>query len=285
MGGCEGTDPLDGLPPETVAFLDPARVGVEALAPGVTYRFLQGASEPWTVHLLEVDTRRCEVGFQVVGLDPEGGDRRTVPELARGAGPGVLAAVNGDFYTDENRAIGAEATGGALRGRTSRPAFAWRPGEAPRVGPVQWEGDTLRVGDWSLVRGDPDGLTELVAGFPSLLEGGAMVGDLEAEARPGFSAQRHPRTGVGWDPERERLWIVVADGRREGTAEGMTLEELAHLFRTLGAREALNLDGGGSSTMVVGGRVVSRPSDLGGARSVVNALVVREDSTFCAVGG
>jgi hypothetical protein len=285
LGGCEAPDPLEGFPEAALAFLDPARASLEEVSPGVRYRAIQARAEPWSLHLLEVDLTVCQVGFQVVGIEPEGDGRRTVTELAREADPGVLAAVNGDFYTDENRAIGTEASGGQLRGRTARPVFAWRPGEPPRVGAVQWDADTLRVGDWALVREESDGLTELVAGFPALLEGGVEVGDLEATDRPGFSLQRHPRTGVGWDPDRERLWIVVADGRREGTAEGMTLAEFATLFRTLGVRDALNLDGGGSSTMVVAGRVVSRPSDLGGPRSVVNALVVREDPGFCMLRG
>ncbi|CAN5686359.1 hypothetical protein BH23GEM11_BH23GEM11_03270 [soil metagenome] len=283
LGSCEVPDPMNGVPEAAAIYLDAARAVSEAVAPGVTYRAIQSASEPWMVHLLEVDVSRCEVGFEVMGLEPVGSDRLTVPDLARSAGPGVVAAVNGDFYTEENLSLGVEARGGSLRGRTSRPVFAWRPGEDPRLSEVAWEGDSLRVGDWSVVRGEPDGRTELVAGFPALLSGGEWVGDLEQAERPAFAASRHPRTAVGWDPDRRRLWVVVADGRREGVAEGMTLPELADLFRALGATEALNLDGGGSSTMLVAGRVVSRPSDLAGPRAVVNALVIREDSSFCSV--
>lgn len=65
----------------------------------------------------------------------------------------------------------------------------------------------------------------------------------------------------------------------------MTLPELAELFQALGARSALNLDGGGSSVMVVRGEVVNRPSDLQGERSVVNALVVRRDPGYCSTWG
>jgi hypothetical protein len=281
--GCDAPDATEGLPPAAVAFLDPIRSSVEEVAPGVVYRSMQSASNPWTIHLLEVDVSRCEVGFGVMGLEPRGGERLTVADLARTAGDGVLAAVNGDFYTPENLPLGVEATAGELRGRTSRPVFAWRPGEDPRLSEVTWLGDSLQVGDWWVIRGEPDGRTELLAGFPALLADGAWVGDLEQAERPGFAAARHPRTAVGWDPERRRLWVVVADGRREGLVEGMTLPELADLLLALGAEDALNLDGGGSSTMVVDGRIVSRPSDPGGARPVVNALVIREDPAFCQV--
>jgi hypothetical protein len=282
---CEVPDPLEGLPPEAIRFLDPARSSMETVADGVVYRGIQSGSEPWSVHLLEIDPTRCEIGFQVVGLeDPEGG-RAPVSDLARRAMPGAVAAVNGDFFTEENHAIGVEAMGGVLRGRTSRPVFAWRPGDLPRLSEVVWEGDSLRVGEWSLVRGQPDGRTELVAGFPRLLRDGVRVGDLQAGDRPAFSTSRHPRTALGWDEGQARLWVVVVDGRREGVSEGMTLAELAGLFEALGAREALNLDGGGSSTMVVSGRVVSRPSDPTGPRPVVNALVVREDPDLCRLPG
>jgi hypothetical protein len=282
---CEIPDPLEGLPAEAIAFLEPTRSSMEAPADGVVYRGIQSGRQPWFVHILEIDPTRCEIGFQVVGLeDPEGG-RAQVSDLARKAMPGALAAVNGDFFTDENQAIGVEAMGGVLRGRTSRPVFAWRPGDLPRLSEVVWEGDSLRVGEWSLVRGEPDGRTELIAGFPRLLRDGERVGDLEAADRPAFSTSRHPRTALGWDEAQSRLWVVVVDGRREGVAEGMTLSELAGLFEALGAREALNLDGGGSSTMVVAGRVVSRPSDPTGPRPVVNALVVREDPELCLLPG
>ena len=76
---------------------------------------------------------------------------------------------------------------------------------------------------------------------------------------------------------------MVVDGRQPGYSVGMTLEELAHFMRTqLGnfslskenAYQGLNLDGGGSSTMVVEGEVVNSPSDQTGERPVANALVI-----------
>jgi hypothetical protein len=283
--GCTPSDALEGLPEAAVRFLEPGRASLQSLAPGVAYRTIRSSREPWSVHLLEVEGERCEVGFQVVGLEPRGSTRLPVSELVRKGEGGVLAAVNGDFFTDENEALGVEASAGSVRGRTSRPVFAWRPGEHPRISDVNWEGDSLQVGEWWVPRDAPDGLTELVAGFPRLLDDGARVGDLEAGERPGFSAARHPRTAVGWDPDRGKLWIVVVDGRREGVSEGMTLDELATLFEALGVRDALNLDGGGSSTMVVGTRVVSRPADPSGPRPVVNALVIRHDPGLCAVRG
>ena len=70
------------------------------------------------------------------------------------------------------------------------------------------------------------------------------------------------------------LLLVTVDGRRAGWSAGVTLPEAARLMRSLGARDALNLDGGGSTAMTVRGRVVNRPSDAGGERPVSDALVV-----------
>jgi hypothetical protein len=66
---------------------------------------------------------------------------------------------------------------------------------------------------------------------------------------------------------------VVVDGRKAGYSAGMTLRGFAHLFKRLGAVRAMNMDGGGSSTMVVRGRVINRPSD-GRERHVSSAVLV-----------
>jgi hypothetical protein len=70
-----------------------------------------------------------------------------------------------------------------------------------------------------------------------------------------------------------QLLLVVVDGRQSGYSAGMTLRELADLMVSLGAREAVNLDGGGSSEMFLNGLVANRPSD-GAERLVSSALVV-----------
>ena len=88
-----------------------------------------------------------------------------------------------------------------------------------------------------------------------------------------FVAARQPRTLAGVRADG-RLLLVTIDGRRPGWSAGVTLAEAARVMRSLGAREALNLDGGGSTAMAVRGRVVSRPSDPAGERPVSDALVV-----------
>lgn len=263
-------------------FLDPDRVRAFRLDPGVVYREVRSGISPWVVHLLEVDLTRCELGFRVEGSGVEEG-RIPVTTLARRAGSSLVAAVNGDFFTPEDLPLGVEASGGEIRGRSTRPVFAWRPGNGPWIGSLEWDGDSIRVGEWAFPAEEPDPRIEILGGYPTLLRDGDWVGDLQQTDRPAFSTQRHPRTALGLDPTLGRAWLVVVDGRG-ASSEGMTLPELADLLKSLGAREALNLDGGGSSVMVVRGETVNRPSDPQGERAVVNALVVRRDTAYCRTG-
>lgn len=105
-------------------------------------------------------------------------------------------------------------------------------------------------------------VVHVIGGDPILVENGAPA----ALPASGMAVQRHPRTAVGIDRAGRWLWMVV-DGRRPGWSEGVTLAELAQLMIQAGAWWALNLDGGGSTTMLVrpAGQfqavVVNRPSD------------------------
>jgi hypothetical protein len=90
-----------------------------------------------------------------------------------------------------------------------------------------------------------------------------------------FTAVRHPRTLIGVDGAGS-IWLVVIDGRQPDHSMGMTFAELVRLCARLDLQNALNLDGGGSTTMVVGGEIVNRPSDATGPRPVSDAIVVTQ---------
>lgn len=98
---------------------------------------------------------------------------------------------------------------------------------------------------------------ESVGGSPILVDDGKI---LPQDTKSAFAGGRHPRTMIGWTPAGDVL-LVTIDGRQPGYSDGMTLTEGARLMRHLGATEAVNLDGGGSTTFVTRGRVVNRPSD------------------------
>ena len=89
----------------------------------------------------------------------------------------------------------------------------------------------------------------------------------------GWGIKRNPRTMVGLD-RSGRLIIVTVDGRQPGNSEGFSLLEGARMLAGLGAVEAMNLDGGGSTAMAVNGKLVTSPSDATGERAVGDALLV-----------
>jgi len=100
---------------------------------------------------------------------------------------------------------------------------------------------------------------------------------LGGESQVVDDVEMHPRTAIGIDRDAKQLLVLVIDGRSRAS-RGYTMVELASIFRDLGAEDALNLDGGGSSTMMVRGpggrlRVVNTPSD-GQPRSVPNGLEI-----------
>ncbi len=88
-----------------------------------------------------------------------------------------------------------------------------------------------------------------------------------------FAAARHPRTAAGVRADGTLLFVTV-DGRNPETSVGMSIPELVDLMKTLGAVSAVNLDGGGSTTMVVQGQAVSAPSDEKGERENGDAILL-----------
>ena len=110
------------------------------------------------------------------------------------------------------------------------------------------------------------GVFDVVGGAPLLVKDGKLTGQCNS------ACGRQPRTAVGVTADG-RILLVVIDGRQTRWSLGPTMNELARIMRDLGAVDALNLDGGGSSSMVVEGEVVNRPSD-GHERSIANAIVI-----------
>jgi hypothetical protein len=111
------------------------------------------------------------------------------------------------------------------------------------------------------------GVMDSVGGTPVLVNEGAVIDQCE-----GYVCQRHPRTGVGVTANGKVL-LVTVDGR-SSISVGMTVIQFARLMKRIGAVNAVNMDGGGSTTMVLKGRLVNHPSDSGGQRAVSSAVIV-----------
>jgi exopolysaccharide biosynthesis protein len=189
---------------------------------------------PLTLPLRFVRQRGDTLIYRVAGKPREGGGA----SLSEG---GLLAA--GGNRKSELRAI-------VRRGSTIRVVFGFLPHRGR--------------------------LRTVIGGWPRLIIDGKSVAeyaDIVEGTFPRFSAQRHPRTAIGFSRDSTTLFMVTVDGRRE-TDSGMSLVELAKLLLDLGVYQGMNFDGGGSTTMVIEGKVVNRPSDSTGERAVGSGLLV-----------
>jgi exopolysaccharide biosynthesis protein len=114
---------------------------------------------------------------------------------------------------------------------------------------------------------------DIVSGVPQLIKNGKVDIDYEAEkTSKAFVETHHPRTAVARLKDGKFLMITV-DGRSEQSG-GISLPDLAAFLLELGATDAMNLDGGGSTTMFLNGKIVNKPSDKEGERKVSDAILV-----------
>jgi exopolysaccharide biosynthesis protein len=229
------------------------------------------------VQALRVDPRAARI--EVALAEDRSPARETVVAIAQRRR--AIAAVNGGFFALANgapqailkragrliggsaRARGAVAitsTGALLFDRVTVGSTAAVPVYRPRLG--------SRPAEWSSA---PD----IVSGAGLLLRDGREISDWkEEQLSASFETTRHPRTMIGVD-RGGAIWLVTVDGRQPWLSLGMTFAELKTLARRIGLQSALNLDGGGSTTMVVQERfIANHPSDETGPRPVSDALVV-----------
>lgn len=236
----------------------------QVIAPGLTYwqvRRVEPARQ--SVHLMRVELRRPGVTLMVTP-----GDRSKGMEYVAQTPGAVLlgrkltAVINGgyflpfkggsdhgdDFYPHAGDPV--NVTGLAISdGRQDSPVETGIDSRVNATLCIAGHRVWIRDGQGCGARVDH----AMAAGPRLLAEGRARS---YADADPDYGHARHPRTAVGLDARRGLMWLVVVDGRQPGLSDGATLDELTTLFRDLGAADAINLDGGGSSEMaaIVNGR-------------------------------
>ena len=231
------------------------------------------------VALSDVDV---EVRVAPGGADPDGDGpyQTTLQTLSQiAAREHFEVAINGDFFVARATADAEGAASGyvadkwaSVVGPAATDGFGWA--SAANARPTLWL-DAAKFAHIAVMREVPANARQVIAGSDILLREGRVVLDNSSK----FATARHPRTAVGLSDGGKTLVLVVADGRDAARAAGLSLDELTILMRDLGCTDAVNLDGGGSSEMVLrdpkGGqlRVLNRPSD-GRERAVANVLGV-----------
>jgi len=202
---------------------------------------------------------------EIVGYSPLGGTLELPPSYACSArllpqGDPVLAQPDG---VDRDFVVDAVACSEGLLPRNGGIVVSAPPATDEATELLALAPGTPMLLHWTLGLAN---VFDAVGGAPLLLRDGVPVGECNS------GCGRQPRTGVGVTAAGKIL-LVVVDGRQARWSLGPTVAEFTQIMADLGAVTALNLDGGGSSEMVVEGEVVNRPSD-GSERSISNAILV-----------
>ncbi|MBU1219668.1 phosphodiester glycosidase family protein [Myxococcota bacterium] len=213
-------------------------------------------SGPVVVYALRVDT--CARGISHRATTET--ERQRTPTSFRNL-VGAQATINGDFFNYTGYYPIGLAVGDGTKWHNDATTMGFLAAGPDRI-------ELSPVG--TLVSTLPSWVRNAVGGFPTLvLNGTPQYG----ATSPDHCTSRHPRTVVGLSKDRQYLWLVIVDGRTSSSI-GMTCNELADLMVSLGAHNAVNFDGGGSSAMSISGiGTVNDPSD-GSERVVSNHWAV-----------
>lgn len=252
----------------------PAPVPVkQTFREGVDYqRIVRVSPRPLVVHVLKINMKTRGLHVVITPPDDPNGDMplnaRTTSQFLEEFDLDI--AINGDGFSpwwsrgpadyyphvgDPVAVRGEAASHGTVYGR-----------EAEGTSP------TLYISQKNALSFDaPNRVWDAISGETRIVMGGSPVDGLT-------DPETHPRTAIGYSKNGKFLFLVVVDGRQPFYSEGVTLAELADLMIAIGAHNAMNLDGGGSSTMVIRSgngkpRILNSPIDMyipGRERPVAN---------------
>ena len=181
------------------------------------------------------------------------GNNVTAKTSETAANNNAILAVNGDYY-------GANTTGYVIRN-----GIVYR--DTVREDSSNGDLAIYKDGSFKIIYEDQvsadqlvkDGVVNLLAFGPSLVENGEIVVDTNSEV--GQSMSSNPRTAIGIIDENHYI-IIVSDGRTL-ESEGLSLYQMAEIMKSYGVKAAYNLDGGGSSTLYFNGQVINKPTTNG----------------------
>ena len=181
------------------------------------------------------------------------GNNVTAKTSETAANNNAILAVNGDYY-------GANTTGYVIRN-----GVVYR--DTVREDSSNGDLAIYKNGSFKIIYEDQvsadqlvkDGVVNLLAFGPSLVENGEIVVDTNSEV--GQSMSSNPRTAIGIIDENHYI-IIVSDGRTS-ESEGLSLYQMAEIMKSYGVKTAYNLDGGGSSTLYFNGQVINKPTTNG----------------------
>ena len=255
-------------------------------------------SLPLRAWYVRIDEKHPDIYTKVVVSDDTSDNRETTSSFATDLGARVV--INGGYFTmdriparhfglliSEGKII-SPATNSVIRNsiryETARAAIGFLDEDKIDVSWVTTRGDT--VYSWHAPPVNASGrptktlqytkariwkVRDAIGAGPALVINGKVHITSEEEVFFGTSIPKtHPRSAIGYT-EDGTLILMVVDGRQENS-RGVTLEELAGLVHSLNVLEAINLDGGGSATLVVNGTLINRPTGGTTEREVMSAI-------------
>lgn len=248
-----------------LTFTSTSQAGVDVwtnttVSPGVTLKsktYTSLFNSKQNVNVLEINLATS--GLEVKPIYSSSSCQKT-STLAANAG--AVAAINGGFFGNCQTVSMVKINNSVLATnpgyKPARSTFGISSTNAPLIAQIS------STNSWSAAK-------HALGGGPNLLTNGAVNVTTSQEGFDPSFESRAPRTAVGFTSSNT-LMLVTVDGRNVGGAAGMTLNELATYMTYLGCSQAMNLDGGGSTTMWTSGSgIVNNPSD-GTERTVVSAL-------------
>ena len=219
---------------------------------------------PQYISIVEVEPRKALRAGIALSAPP-------APTSAMAQARKAVAAINGSYFNmKKGNSVCFLQLDGEVIDTTTTAELNLRVN-----GAVQIKKGRLRILPWSKkIEESYHGKNDVLASGPLLLQKGKACGWEACDSS--FVHTKHPRSAVVVEKDGT-TWFVTVDGRAPGHANGMSIPELAHLIRILGGYDALNLDGGGSTTLWLEGNVVNHPSDNrqfdhAGERAVPNIL-------------
>ena len=243
---------------------------MEQVSPGVLRRYIYSPKGPWAINVLDVDLSQCNRAEAVKGADSAAGRAKTsvlLTDLSKRER--VLGGANADFFSLANGTpLGLLIVNGRmLTPPTDQPVLAIDSAGVSHIAVFRKSGPSL----------SPFYPRDAVGGRIALVRDSVILVARDTANQSSFVA-RNPRTAAGIARNGKRLILVTIDGRQKPYSDGTTLRETAEIMLALGARDALNLDGGGSTTLVYADRgslrIANHPSDKEGERPVGDALAI-----------
>lgn len=235
-----------------------------------TVKFGDAVNRLGTVNMQRLEWESSEVNANRLNLYTNGYGPQT--ENCSGGTKVIITPVEGEFFWCSNQDIKAKVEqiidGTGVTEIPKGKAILWGLGSSEAFLKTFSVGSEITINLTTNLRSQ----VGAIGRFKEMVGGSDHIVLQNGHTPYGIEASRHPRTCIGYTKDEKTLFLIVIDGRQPNSA-GASLHECGEVFLALGAYNGINLDGGGSSIMIVNKEIMNSPSD-GKPRPVGNGCLV-----------